>query len=88
MKADTVIKVLNDTILAVPKSILTDDEIIGDVIKVNDDALINISDDDGLIYLKMNSGMSVSFSKHCEVIVLPEDKSKKVAIQVISEITE
>ena len=77
------ITALDDSVLAIPSAILSDNEIIGNVIHAEDDVMLRlptgvdpVSDAHILIHLK--EGQSVFLSKSCQALVVSNYEGTKL----------
>jgi hypothetical protein len=69
-----------------PRALIGDNEIIGSVIHVDDDAEFAITDDDKWIVLRLQPGMETSITKSCQAMVVaqfPGDVTPK-RIEIVS----
>lgn len=62
-----------EVLLAVPAAIITDNETIGDVFLIDDDALMTFNQEVGAWYVILKPGMTFSLSRSCEVMLIAKD---------------
>ena len=67
---NTVLRVLDPLILAIPAAVLEQDEVLSAVIHCDDNAEIAIPEEDDKIYIRMQPGMRVSLTKNVQAVVI------------------
>jgi hypothetical protein len=71
-KAGMVLKAVDPVVFAFPRALLGDNEVIGSVFQVDDDAQVGFQDDNNWIVIRLRPGMKVSVTKSCQAVVIAE----------------
>jgi len=72
------LRAVDEMIITLPTAILGENEPIGSVIKCDDDAKINMPQNDNNFYVWLKPGMEISLTKSCEVMIASEDKKPRL----------
>lgn len=64
--------------LALPATLIKDDEKIGSVLLCGDDADIALNAEVGAWYVKLKPEMKFALAKSCEIIIIADDKRPRL----------